>query len=41
VPWCNTPPDAVLSSPTLLQEKLYGETAIAFAKNRTLGIRKA
>jgi hypothetical protein len=28
-----------LSSPLLLFEKIYGEVAIAFAKNRTLGIR--
>ena len=27
------------SSPLLLFEKIYGEVAIAFAKNRTLGIR--
>jgi hypothetical protein len=28
-----------LSSPLLLVEKIYGEVSIAFAKNRTLGIR--
>ncbi len=28
-----------LSSPLLLFEKIYGEVAIAFARNRTLGIR--
>ncbi len=28
-----------LSSPLLLFEKIYGEVSIAFAKNRTLGIR--
>ena len=38
-PWCNTPPDTALSSPLLLFEKIYGEAAIAFTKNRTLGIR--
>jgi len=27
------------SSPLLLFEKIYGEVAIAFAENRTLGIR--
>jgi hypothetical protein len=27
------------SSPLLLFEKIYGEAAIAFTKNRTLGIR--
>ena len=39
MPWCHTPPDARPSSPTLLYEKIYGETAIAFTKNRMLGIR--
>ena len=28
------------SSPLLLFEKIYGEATIAFAENRTLGIRK-
>ncbi len=28
------------SSPLLLFEKIYGEVAIAFAQNRTLGFRK-
>jgi hypothetical protein len=37
--WCNTPPDSTLSSPLLLFEKIYGLVVIAFAKNRTLGIR--
>jgi len=27
------------SSPLLLVEKIYGEAAIAFTENRTLGIR--
>ena len=39
VPWCNTSPDAILYSPTLLFEKICAEVAIAFTKNRMLGIR--
>ena len=40
MPWCNTPPDAILSLPQLLFEKIYGKVAIAFTKFRTLGIRE-